>query len=441
MTAARLPPAWRNWAGNVAARPSAVTDTSSVAGVVAAVRGAAARGLRVRVAGSGHSFSPLVQTDGLLLRLSGLRGVVMADRTSGRVRVRAGTPLHELNPALQALGLALPNLGDIDRQTISGAVATGTHGSGIRYRGIADAVCALTLVCADGSVLHCSAEQEHEVLDAARVGLGALGVVVEVELQCVPAFRLRARESGESFSGLLDRVDDEVEAHDHVDVHWFPHTDRALVKRNDRRAAAAAMPEPLSPWRSRLDDELLANGAFELLNRVGARWPGTVRSVVNPVAASALGPREYADDSWRVFCSARRVRFVESEYALPRAALLPVLGELRDWFSRTRAGVAFPVEVRWTSSDDVWLSTAYRRETAYVAVHQYHRIDPTPLFATLEAIVAEHDGRPHWGKVHTLGADRLRHLYPRFDAFRAVRDRLDPGRMFTNAHLRHLLGD
>ncbi|MGL5817330.1 MAG: D-arabinono-1,4-lactone oxidase [Phycicoccus sp.] len=441
MTAGRLPPVWRNWAGNVAARPSVVTDTSSVTGVVAAVRGAAACGLHVRVAGSGHSFSPLVETDGVLLRLGGLRGVVAADRVSGRVRVRAGTPLHQLNPALQVLGLALPNLGDIDRQTISGAVATGTHGSGIRYRGIADAVCALTIVLADGSVLHCSAEQQPEVFDAARVGLGALGVVVEVELQCVPAFRLWARESGESFAGFLDRVDDEVEAHEHVDVHWFPHTDRALVKRNDRMEPGGPAPRPLSPWRSRLDDELLANGAFELLNRVGARWPGAVRSVVNPVAASALGPREFADDSWRVFCSTRRVRFVESEYALPRGSLRPVLDALRAWFARTGEPTAFPVEVRWTSSDDVWLSAAYERESAYVAVHQYHRVDPRPLFAAFEAIVAEHGGRPHWGKAHTLGADRLRELHPRFDAFRAVRDRLDPRRMFTNAHLRHVLGD
>ncbi|MGL4176412.1 MAG: D-arabinono-1,4-lactone oxidase [Dermatophilaceae bacterium] len=441
MTARPLSPAWRNWAGTVVATPSVVTDTSSVAGVVAAVRGAAARGLQVRVAGSGHSFSPLVETDGLLLRVGGLRGVVAVDRASRRVRVRAGTPLHELNPALQALGLALPNLGDIDRQTISGALATGTHGSGIRYRGIADAVCGMTLVLADGSVLRCSADDEPEVFAAARVGLGALGVVVEVELQCVPAFRLWARESGESFAGFLERVDEEVEAHEHVDVHWFPHTDRALVKRNDRLSPGDTAPKPLSPWRSRLDDEVLSNGAFEVLNRVGARWPGAVRTVVNPVAASALGPREYADDSWRVFCSSRRVRFVESEYALPRAALLPVLDELRAWFARTGEGVAFPVEVRWSSSDDVWLGTAYQRESAYVAVHQYHRADPRPLFAALEAIVGEHDGRPHWGKVHTLGADRLRPLYPRFDAFRAVRDRLDPRRVFTNAHLRHVLGD
>lgn len=430
---------WSNWAGNVTAVPRAVTAVSTTSGVSAAVRSAAAQGVGLRVAGSGHSFTPLVATDGVLLRLDGLRGVVGVDRERMRVRVLAGTPLHELNPALQDLGMALPNLGDIDRQTISGAIATGTHGTGIRLEGIAAAVTGLVLVLADGSTLVCSREEEPEVFEAARVGLGALGVVVEVELQCVPAFRLHAKESGEVFSELLARIHDEVDAHDHVDVHWFPHTDRALVKRNDRVGPGEG-PGPLPAWRRALDDELLANGVFEGLNRVAARAPSLVPRL-NAVSARALGAREFADDSWKVFCSSRRVRFVESEYAVPRGAVGPVLGELRAWVDRSREPLPFPVEVRFVGADDVWLSTAYERDNAYVAVHQYHRMDARPLFAAFEAIVAEHAGRPHWGKVHTLGADRFRELYPRFDDYLAVRDRLDPGRLFTNAHLRHVLGD
>ncbi|HMM95510.1 D-arabinono-1,4-lactone oxidase [Phycicoccus sp.] len=430
---------WRNWGGNVTAHPSVVTEVSTVGGVVDAVRTAAARGLTLRVAGTGHSFTPLVATDGVLLRVDGLRGVLGVDRERMRVRVAAGTPLHQLNPALQALGLALPNLGDIDRQTISGAVATGTHGTGVRRQGIAAAVCGLTLVLADGSVLRCSAEESPEVFEAARVGLGALGVVVEVELQCVPAFRLHARESGESFSSVLGGIHELADAHDHVDMHWFPHTDRVLLKRNDRVGPGEG-PGPLPPWRSRLDDDLLANRVYEGVNRVLARAP-RLTPRVNQLSARVLGAREFADDSWKVFCSSREVRFVESEYAVPRTSVVPVLSELRAWFERTSAPVPFPVEVRFIGADDVWLSTAYERDNAYVAVHQYHRMDPGPLFAAFEAIVAEHEGRPHWGKVHTLGADRLRSLYPRFDDVLAVRDRLDPGRLFTNAHVAHLLGD
>ncbi|PKW26402.1 D-arabinono-1,4-lactone oxidase [Phycicoccus duodecadis] len=434
-----MTPAWRNWGGNVVAHPAVVTDVSTVDGVVAAVRSAAGRGRTLRVAGAGHSFTPLVATDGTLLRVDGLRGVVGVDRDRMRVRVAAGTPLYELNPALQALGLALPNLGDIDRQTISGAIATGTHGTGTRRQGIAAAVGGLTLVLADGSLLRCSADEQPEVFEAARVGLGALGVVVEVELQCVASFRLHARESGESFTEVLGGIHALADAHDHLDMHWFPHTDRVLVKRNDVVGPGEG-PGPLPRWRARLDDDLLANRVFEGVNRVAARVPGTVVRV-NRLSARALGAREFADDSWKVFCSSREVRFVESEYAVPRASVEPVLRELRGWFERTREPVPFPVEVRFTGADDVWLSTAYQRENAYVAVHQYHRMDGTRLFAAFEAIVAEHEGRPHWGKLHTLGADRLRALYPRFDDWRAVRDRLDPGRLFTNTYLRHVLGD
>ena len=434
----RVSAPWCNWAGNVTAHPAEVQHVSSPEGVAAAVRRAASRGLAVRVAGSGHSFAPLVATDGLMLHVDGLSGVVGVDLERRRVRVRSGTPLHVLNPALHELGLALPNLGDIDRQTISGAIATGTHGTGARLQGIAAAVCGLTLVLADGSVLDCSAEVEPDVLAAARIGLGALGVVTEVELQCVPAFRLHAKESVARLSELLPTLQAEADAHDHVDVLWFPHTDRALVKRNDRVARDEG-PAALPGWRTRVEDDLLANRVFEVANRLGAARPSTVPGL-NRLAARGLGTREFSDDSWKVFCSSREVRFVESEYAVPRHAVEAVLGGLAAWFDRTRAPVPFPVEVRFVGADDVWLSTAHERDTAYVAVHQYHRMDPQPLFAAFESIVAEHEGRPHWGKVHALGADRLRSLYPRFEDFLAVRDRLDPGRVFANDHLRHLLG-
>ncbi len=428
---------WRNWGRNVRATPAKEEHVGTVEGVADAVRRAASDGLAVRVAGSGHSFTPLVATDGLVLHVDGLSGVLGIDRARRRVRVLAGTPLHVLNPALQALGLALPNLGDIDRQTISGAIATGTHGTGTRRQGIAAAVSGLTLVLADGSTLECSAGVEPEVFAAAAVGLGALGVVTEVELQCVPAYRLHAKEAPASLTSLLPVIHEEADAHDHVDLMWFPHTDRVLAKRNDVVGPTEG-PPPLKAWRSHIDDVLVDNRAFEVLNRLGAARPALVPAI-NRLTARAIGTREFADDSWKVFCSPRTVRFVESEYGVPRQSVEAVLTELRAWFARTGAPVTFPVEVRFTAADDVWLSTAHERDNAYVAVHQYHRMDPRPLFAAFEAIVAEHDGRPHWGKVHTLGADRLRQLYPRFDDFRAVRERLDPGHLFTNDHVAHLL--
>jgi FAD-linked oxidoreductase len=429
---------WTNWAGNQTSHPVEVASPRCPDEVSAAILRAQARGIPVKAVGAGHSFTAVAATDGLQLRLDRLSGITHVDRGRGRVRVLAGTPLHVLSPALDALGLALPNLGDIDRPSVAGAISTGTHGTGARLQGIAAAVSGLVLALADGSLLECSAEVEPEVFQAARVGLGALGIITEVELQCVPAFRLHAKEFGADLFDVLARLEEDVEAHDHVDMHWFPLTDRVLVKHNDR-VGPEHQGEPLPRWRALLDDELLSNRLFELTNRGATRWPGVVPRL-NAVSARLLGAREYTDDSWRVFVAERRVRFRESEYAVPRAAVADVIVAVRNWLEQHRAPLTFPLEVRFIGADDIWLSTAYERENAYIAVHQYHRMDDHGAFAAFEAIVAEHAGRPHWGKLHTLGADRLGELYPRFGDFVAVRDRLDPGRRFTNPYLDRVLG-
>lgn len=430
--------AWTNWAGNQTSNPAEVATPRRPDEVSAAILRAQARGIPVRAVGAGHSFTAVAATDGLQLRLDLLSGITHVDRDRRRVRVLAGTPLHVLNPALQALGLALPNLGDIDRQSIAGAISTGTHGTGLRLQGIAAAVSGLVLALADGSLLECSIEVEPEVFQAARVGLGALGVITEVELQCVPAFRLHAKEFGAHLFEVLERIEEDVERHDHVDMHWFPLTDRVLVKHNDR-IDDDHPGSPLPRWRAVLDDDLLSNRLFELTNRGARRWPGIVPRL-NAVSARLLGAREYTDDSWRVFVAERTVRFRESEYAVPRAAVADVVVAVRNWLEKHRAPLTFPLEIRFIGADDIWLSTAYERENAYLAIHQYHRMDDYGAFAVFEAIVAEHAGRPHWGKLHTLDADRLAELYPRFGDFLAVRDRLDPQRLFANAHLDHVLG-
>jgi FAD-linked oxidoreductase len=429
---------WTNWAGNVTATPSRVLEPRSVEDVVDAVKGAADRGEPVRVAGAGHSFTPLVATDGTMLRLASLSGILDVDLVRQRVRVAAGTPLHVLNPLLEGLGLALPNLGDIDRQSIAGAIATGTHGTGVRHQGIAAAVTGLTLVLADGSVVSVDDAHDPDLFRAATVGLGAFGVVVEVELQCVPAFRLRALETAARLDEVVEGYEALVAAHDHVDVHWFPHTDRVLLKRNSRVSHDdPGRPQPR--WREWLDEDLLSNKVFEGLNRAAAARPAIVPRL-NQVSARVLGAKEYTDTSWRVFCTSRDVRFRESEYAVPRASLPAVIAELRAWIDSHDVSLPFPVEVRATGADDVWLSTAYERENAYVAVHQYHRMDDGGVFAAFEAMVREHDGRPHWGKLHTLGAEDFARLYPRFGDVRRVRDRVDPERRFTNEHVSRILG-
>ena len=427
---------WTNWGRNVSAHPERIEHPASTAEVVSLVRLARTQGLPAKAYGAGHSFTPIAATDGVLLRLDRMNHVLAHDRATGRVRVQAGTSLHELNAELAALGLALPNLGDIDPQSVAGAISTGTHGTGAALHGIAAAVAALQLVTAEGDVLEI--DEHHAWFDAARVSLGALGIITEVTLQCVPAFLLHAREEPMALPEVLERLPELVGDNDHFEFFWFPHTDKALVKRNNR-VVDDTRRNPVGRIRHLVDDELLSNGAFELINRIGARRRSLVPRI-NRLSGSALSAREYVDHSCDVFVSTRRVRFRETEFAMPRAALPDVIAGLQAWFANGGEMISFPIEVRFTAADDIWMSTGHERDNCYVAVHQYHRLDPTAYFAAAQDIFTAHEGRPHWGKMNTVDADYLRQRYARFDDFVAVRDEADPDRVFTNPYLDRVLG-
>lgn len=429
---------WSNWAGTESTTLARIATPRSEDEVADEVVRAASRGLRVKAIGAGHSFTGAAVTDGLQLRLGGLTGVTTIDSTRGQATVRAGTPLHVLNDELAQLGLALPNLGDVDRQTIAGALGTGTHGTGLRLTGLTGGVRGLRIVLADGTLVDCSPDHEPQLFEAARLGLGALGVVTEVSIDVVPAFLLHAVERPEPLAAVLDSLDEEAEANDHFEFYWYPHTERTLTKRNNRVAAGTAR-KPLAKWRSRLDDELLSNRAFEVLNRVATRVPRSTKPI-SAVASRALAGREYVDASHSVFVTRRDVRFMEAEWAFPRHALADVLAELKSWIDTHDELISFPVECRFAGADDVWLSTAYERESCYIAIHRYHRQARGAYFDAFESIAMEHGGRPHWGKLHSREVDFLRAAYPRFDDFLAVRDRVDPERLFGNPYLERVLG-
>ena len=426
---------WSNWAGNVT-DSAAVLSPRTQDELVEMVHSSAAAGRRIRPVGSGHSFTPIAQAGDTRLSLRHLSGIVAADRATGHVRVLAGTPLRVLNRALDLLGLAMPNLGDIDAQTLAGATSTGTHGTGATLPGLSAGIVGLRLVTPDGASRWVD-ESDPELFGAARVGLGALGVVTEIELACLPAYRLRAVERPDSLDAVLPRIQEHFDAHRHFELYWFPGTRRVQTKAND--LVADDVDEPLAPWRRRLDDELLSNTVFGAANRVLTAVPRAVLPF-NAVAARALTERSYTAPSHEVFVTPRTVRFVESEYAVPREAVADVLTDLVAWVERHREPISFPVEVRVAAPDDMWLSTGYERANAYVAVHQYHRGDHRAYFAAFEEIVAAHAARPHWGKLHGLGAEQLADLYPRHGDFVALRDRLDPERVLTNDYLDRVLG-
>jgi FAD-linked oxidoreductase len=426
---------WVNWSGSQRCTPARfVTPRTRGELAQAIVEGPAP----VRVAGAGHSFSGGVATEGTLISLDLLARVLDADAATGLVRVEAGIRLHQLSQELHARRLAMPNLGDIDAQSLAGALSTGTHGTGAEFGGLATQVRGLQLVTPSGEVIDCDADRRPDVFSAARIGLGALGVVTSVTLQALPAFALRAVEGPGTLTAAIEGFDELMTGTDHVEFYWFPHTDVTLVKCNTRVPLEEGL-VPLPRWRAVWDDEILANGAFAGVVAAGRRVPALIPPLAR-MSVKALGARTWTDHSHRVFVSRRRVRFLEMEYAVPRADAPGVLAELRRVHEASDWRAAFPVEVRVAAADDVPLSTASGRDSAYIAAHVPAGTDPGPWFAALEAIAGEVGGRPHWGKLHGLDADVLRTRYPRFDEFVALRDRLDPVGVLSNAYLERVLG-
>jgi len=427
---------WTNWARDEACSPAAFERPGSVAEVSAAVRAAAAAGRTVRVAGSGHSFTPCVLTDGTLLSLERMGRVLDVDREAGLVRVEAGITLHACSEALAAHGLAFENLGDIDVQSIAGATATGTHGTGARLRNLSSALHAVELVTGDGEVVELDATSDPDGWRAARVSVGALGVVTAVTLRAVPAFTLRGVDAARPLDEILPRLDELADTHDHFEFFTFPHSPLALTRTNTRVDEPPAPRSRASEW---LHDELLTNRAFGLACRIGRARPAWIPRI-NRLVSRAAGTTVRVDRSDRIFASPRSVRFTEMEYAIPRANAREALEAVRALVPRRGFAVPFPFEVRFVAADDALLSPAGGRDTCYIAAHMFEGMAWEPYLRAVEEVMRGYDGRPHWGKRHFRSAEDLAPAYPEWDRFQEVRDRLDPGRVFTNAYVADVLG-
>ncbi|NEM90678.1 D-arabinono-1,4-lactone oxidase [Galbitalea soli] len=427
---------WTNWGRSASSRPAAVARPTTVDEVQQLVRLAADRGMTVKAIGAGHSFTAIGATDGLRLDLSGLRGVRAVE--GALVTLAAGTHLWELESLLAPYGLALANMGDIDRQTIAGATSTGTHGTGAAFGGLSTQIRAATIVTGTGEFLRVSATENAELLPAVALGLGALGVVVELTVECVPAFLLNAVERPERLGTVLEEWGDRVAGADHFEFYWFPHTEVALTKTNTRLPVDAPR-APLGRARRWVDDELMANGLFGGTVALGRAVPALVPPI-NRISARLTGNRGFTDLSTRVFVTDRRVRFREMEYAIPVAEVPDALREIRALIERRGWRISFPVEVRAAAADELILSTAAGRASGYIAVHRSWREDPEEYFRGVEEIMIGHGGRPHWGKLHYRDRASLETVYPRLAEFAAVRDRLDPERRFANPYLNRVLG-
>ncbi len=427
---------WRNWAGDQRCDPAAIERPRNRGELIDAVAGAAAAGKRVRIAGSGHSFSDIACTNGVMVRADGLDRVLDLDRRSGLVKAEAGIVLGALGEAFETYGLAMENQGDIDRQTLGGSLATATHGTGVRFRNLSSQVEAMELITADGSAVELSADRDPEGLLAARVSLGALGAVYSVTLRSVPAYTIRRIDHPMPLAETLAELDALAEGNDHFEFYVFPHTDIAVVRESRR---TEEVPPVRSHARDYLQEVVLENWTVGAYARITRRFPRAIPPLAT-LLARGVGRSVKVARSHKVFASQRRVKFTEMEYAIPRKQGAEAVRRVMDAAEREGMEVSFPIEVRFVAADDAFLSPAHERDSCYVAVHQYRGMEFESYFRAVEAIMDSHDGRPHWGKRHYQSAATLAPRYPEWQEFAAVRARLDPQGRFGSPGVERVLG-
>ena len=424
----------KNWAGNQRCVPTQVHQPRFTDDVAAIVKAAAAAGERVKVIGGAHSFTDTAMTDGHLLSLDLMNQILSVNGTD--VTVQAGIRLRDLNDQLFERGLAMPNLGDINVQSIAGATSTATHGTGLAHGNLATTIVGLEIVTGDGTILRADEHHEPELLRVARVGLGALGIVTEVTLRCVPAFNLRAVETIEPLADVIADFGGVMRSTDHVEFYWMPGARRCQVKRNTRTDDPARPQPKLAYVRDKWIGENLAFGA---VCRVGRRFPSLAPKVAKLITSGAA-ERDLVDRSDRIFCSPRHVHFLEMEYGVPFDAIPDAIGRIGRLVASLPFPPLFPIEVRASAADDIPLSTANGRESGWIAVHQYVGAPHEAYFQGVEQIMNDYNGRPHWGKMHYQSSLTLAHRYPEWDTFASWRAKLDPAGTFRNAYVDRVLG-
>ncbi|HEY7413585.1 MAG TPA: D-arabinono-1,4-lactone oxidase [Ktedonobacteraceae bacterium] len=424
---------WSNWSGSVQGTPRLIVRPQSIDELQQMIQHYARTNRHVRVVGAGHSFLPLAQTDDVLLSLDNLQGIEEVDSANGTVTVLGGTRLKLLGEELFKHGLAQENLGDIDVQSISGAISTGTHGTGVTFGTLSTQIAGLTLVTASGDLLECSPERDPDIFKAAQVSLGMLGIIVKVKLRVVPATRLHYQGQRNTLSDCLANLERYKRENSHFEFFWFPYTDGVQAKFLNETSDP---PSKSSLWNN-FNKIVLENYVYWLISEICRLAPSFCKTACR-ISAQSIASVDEVNYSHRLFTTPRMVRFQEMEYNLPVEHMHAAVLEIQQCIKNHQFKVHFPVECRFVCADDIWLSPAYQRDSAYVAVHMYRGMPYQDYFQHIEEIFRRYNGRPHWGKIHTRSAEEMAALYPRWHDFRRVRAELDPQGMFLNEYLRTL---
>ncbi len=424
------PRTWTNWSRTVRCEPSYCAHPVTVEQIQAEVVRASEDGERLRLLGSGHSFSPLCWTDDNHMALDRFTGIDAVDFERRRVWVRAGTRLRRLTESLADRGLALENAPDLDQQTIAGALATGTHGTGGTFGNLASVVTGLRMVCANGTVRTLTPDSDPDIFHACVVSLGALGVVTHVELQCVDDYRLSVSSHASTLGETLERMDELRRDHRNSEFFWFPYTNAVVVRHAD---VTREQPTRLSPLHRRVRRSI-DQAVFNSMAQAARRTPRMAEQFGRVASRMVSGRREVLH-ARSAYAFNRRVRFQQLEFALPVAHAASALRGLDRLITAMSFRMHFPIEVRFVAADRHWLSPHSERDSVCVTVPAYPDTTYAHYFAPVAELMERHEGRPHWGMVHGLQAEQLRRLYPRFDDFRELRRQFDPRGLFLNPHL------
>lgn len=426
---------WQNWSASVKSAPKALVKPASLAELARVIGAYSKEGRHVRVVGAGHSFTPLVYSDDVLMSLDNMQGIESVDAEKNHVTVWGGTRLHKLGDDLLVRELAQENLGDIDVQSIAGAIGTGTHGTGTRFGTIPTQVVGLTLVTGNGEILECSEEKNPEIFKAAQTSFGVLGIIAKVTLRVVPAKRLHYKGHRERLSSVLANLERYKQENSHFEFFWFPNTDWVQAKFINETE------EPVSKtsFLGTLNKIVLENWVYWVLSET-CRLVLSFSTTASKISAAGVASIDEVNYSHRLFATPRMVKFQEMEYNLPAEHLPTVLQQVREIIKEHKINVHFPVECRFVKGDDIWLSPAYQRDSAYIAIHMYKGMPYTEYFRHAEAIYQNYQGRPHWGKMHTQDYRTFAQLYPHWNDFLRIRQQLDPRGIFLNDYLRALLG-
>lgn len=424
---------WKNWSESVHCQPENYYEPASLRELIAIVEKSYEQGKTIRVVGAGHSFTPLVATSELLVSINKLSGIDSVDSDNNEVTVWGGTRLKELGELLFVNGYAMENLGDINAQTIAGAISTGTHGTGVNFGSVSTQVAGVMILTATGKLIEISNTTNRQFLEAVKLSLGMLGIIVKVTLTVLPAYELVGNSYRYSFQNCLLRLDELKHDNRNFEFYWFPYTNTVQVKtmnvNND--------PDERIHKQHKFKKVIIENGLFYALSEMSRLIPQTAK-MVSTVSAIGVPVGSEMDKSHLLYVTPRLVKFHEMEYSVPADAMGPALQDIDNMIRKKRFNVHFPIECRYVKGDTIWLSPSYERDSAYIAVHMYKGMDFEPYFAKLEEILQHYGGRPHWGKMHTMTYDKLVDAYPKLVDFLNVRSELDYDGMFLNEYLRKL---